>query len=57
MRYVQDAMIVQIEGQRGIRDQLCVAKQSRAFDQATDHERSEQKQFYLPHSAVRRSPT
>ena len=40
MWYVKDAMIVQIEGQRGIRDLLCVARQSRTFDQGTDHERS-----------------
>jgi len=45
MWYVKDAMVVQIEGQRGIRDQLCVARQSRTFDQGTDHERSGLKQF------------
>ena len=38
MRYVQDVMIVQIEGRRGIRDQLCAARQSRTLDQGTDHE-------------------
>ena len=46
MRYVKDAMIVQIEGQRGIRDQLCVARQSRTFDQGTDHEWSGPKQLF-----------
>jgi hypothetical protein len=48
MWYVYDAMIVKIEGQKGIRDQLCVARQSRTFDQGTDHERSGPKQvIYL----------
>ncbi len=41
MRYVQDTMIVQTEGQRGIRDQLGVAGQSRAFSQGTDREQSD----------------
>lgn len=31
MRYVQDATIVQTEGQRGIHDQLGVARQPRTF--------------------------
>jgi hypothetical protein len=43
MWYVYDAMIVKIEGH-----QLCVARQSRTFDQGTDHERSGPKQvIYL----------
>jgi hypothetical protein len=54
IRYVQGAMIVQIEGQRGIRDQLCVPRQSRTFNQGTDHETET---VYLPHSAMRKSPT
>jgi hypothetical protein len=53
IRYVQ-AMIVQIEGQRGIRGQLCVARQSSIFDQGTGHETET---IYLPHSAVRKSAT
>ena len=56
MQYVQDKMIVKTEGQRGIRDQLCVARQSRTFDQGqtmngVDWNRS------LPRSAVKRSLT
>jgi hypothetical protein len=38
MRCVEDVMIVQIEERKGIRDQLCVARQSRTFDQRTVHE-------------------
>jgi hypothetical protein len=33
MRYVQGLMALQIEGQGDIRDQLCVARQSRIFGQ------------------------